>query len=222
MYLTPFSPFINHYPIWVYPVDINTTPPADVIVSRAWDEDTRSALARGGKVLLLPAHDGVVDAVDGNDPALPRSLAGAFQPDFCNYALFGKKYNPPGTLGILCNPGHPALAEFPTEFHSNWQWWDLVKKSRPIILDNTPPSFRPLVQIIDNFVRNHKLGIVFEARVGRGRLLVCSIDLDSDLSHRPVARQLLHSLLAYMGSDRFQPGQELDEQVLSKLLTPDR
>ena len=36
---------------------------------------------------------------------------------------------PPTTLGILCDPRHPALANFPTEFNSNWQWWYLV--SRP-------------------------------------------------------------------------------------------
>jgi hypothetical protein len=122
----------------------------------------------------------------------------------------------PGTLGILCDPRSPALAEFPTEFHSNWQWWHLVKNSRPVILDETPATYRPLVQVIDNFERNHKLGLVFETKVGRGALLVCAIDLPGH-QDKPEARQLLHSLLRYVGSDRFAPKSELEADLLKKL-----
>ncbi|UCG48829.1 MAG: hypothetical protein JSU94_03425, partial [Phycisphaerales bacterium] len=123
----------------------------------------------------------------------------------------------PGTLGFLCDPKAPALAEFPTEFHSNWQWWRLVKNSRPIILDDTPAGYRPIVQAIDNFERNHKLGLIFESRVGKGGMLVCAIDL---LGHqdKPEARQLLYSLLRYLDSGAFAPEAELDTGLLKKLL----
>ena len=122
----------------------------------------------------------------------------------------------PGTLGFLCDPKTPALAEFPTEFHSNWQWWHLVKNSRPIILDDTPAGYRPIVQAIDNFERNHKLGLIFETRVGRGKMLACAIDL---LGHqdKPEARQLLHSLLQCIDSAAFAPQAELDADLLKKL-----
>jgi hypothetical protein len=126
----------------------------------------------------------------------------------------------PGTLGILCEPGHPALAGFPTEFHGNWQWWQLVKNSRPVILDDMPPGYRPIVQVIDNFERNHKLGLIFEARVGKGRLLVCAIDL-LRLKDKPEARQMLRSLLDYAASSRFAPGAELSRELLA-LLIPTR
>ncbi|MBM3790811.1 MAG: hypothetical protein FJW35_10760 [Acidobacteria bacterium] len=124
----------------------------------------------------------------------------------------------PGTLGILCDPKCPPLAEFPTEFHSNWQWWHLVKNSRPIILDETPATFRPLVQVIDNFERNHKLGLVFETRVGKGALLVCTIDLPGH-QDKPEARQLYHSLLRYAASDAFAPATELDIDLLNKVFS---
>jgi hypothetical protein len=92
----------------------------------------------------------------------------------------------------------------------------LVKNSRPIILDGTPAGYRPTLQVIDNFDRNHKLGLIFETRVGRGKLLVCAIDL---LAHqdKPEARQLLHSLLRYLGSEAFAPDTELDADLLEKL-----
>ena len=124
-------------------------------------------------------------------------------------------------MGILCAPAHPALAGFPTEIHSNWQWYHLLAKSCAIVLDETPAGYRPVVQVIDDFIRNRKLGNLFEARVGTGRLLVCSIDLPA-LQDRPEGRQLLRSLYAYMASDAFQPPQTLDIQLLDKLLAPPR
>ncbi|HEU4388216.1 MAG TPA: discoidin domain-containing protein, partial [Blastocatellia bacterium] len=53
--------------------------------------------------------------------------------------------------------------------------------------------------------RNHKLGLVFECRVGRGRLMVSSFDLETSLETRPVARQLRRSLVDYMATARFKP-----------------
>jgi hypothetical protein len=58
------------------------------------------------------------------------------------------------------DPDFPLFAHFPSEFHSNWQWWQLVKNARTIILDKTPAEYRPLIQTLDNFARNHKLGII--------------------------------------------------------------
>jgi hypothetical protein len=71
------------------------------------------------------------------------------------------------------------LADFPTEFHSNSQSWRIVKKSRPIILDATPADYRPTIHVIDSFARNHKLGLLFETKVGKGKLLVCASDLSA-------------------------------------------
>jgi hypothetical protein len=58
---------------------------------------------------------------------------------------------------------------------------------------------------IDDWNRNYKLGVIFEAKVGAGKLLVCSIDLDS----RPGAQQLRRSLLDYMAGEKFQPKTEI-------------
>ena len=202
----------NSYDIWVYPPKVDTSVPKGVLVTDSCQaEATQKHLASGGSVLLLPKLD-----------KLPHSIEGEFQTDFWSpmFVEAAKKQGgkvPPGTLGILCDPGAPALADFPTEFHSNWQWWHLVKNSRPIMFDDTPANYRPTVQVIDNFVTNHKLGLIAETKVGKGRLLVCAIDL---LGHqdKPEARQLLHSLLQYLDSAAFAPKAELDAELLRKLL----
>ena len=203
----------NDCEIWVYATKVDTRIPSGVLVTdRFTDAATTNHLAAGGKVLLLPKLD-----------ELPHSIKGAFQTDFWCFPMFRRGAErqgievAPGTLGLLCDPATPALAGFPTEFHSNWQWWHLVKNARPIIFDDTPDSYRPIVQVIDNFERNHKLGLIAETKVGKGGMLICAIDL---LGHqdKPEARQLLHSLLRYLDSRAFTPKAELDGELLKKLL----
>jgi Glycosyl hydrolases family 2, sugar binding domain len=201
----------NSYDIWVYPEAVATAP-GKVLISRTLDAAALQALASGGTVLLLP-----------EPAALPKSIGGSFAPDFWNYGMFRKfaeeRRMPvaPGTLGILCDPKHPALSRFPTESHSNWQWFHLLQNSRALILDSMPAGFRPIVQVIDNFERAHKLGVLFEARVGPGNLVVCSIDLPRLRDH-PEARQFLDSLLEYMNSGLFAPSTALDEAAVRRIL----
>jgi hypothetical protein len=169
-------------------------------------------LNAGKSILLLP---------EPND--LNNSLPGMFASDFWNYGMFKKLAEErkvplaPGTLGILCDPNHPAFADFPTEFHSNWQWFNLLRNSRTMILDALPAGYRPIVQVIDNLERAKKLGNVFEVKMGKGKLLVCSINLPA-IQDKPEARQLLHSLLRYMNSDRFVPATAIDETILHRIL----
>ena len=122
----------------------------------------KSTLAKGGRALVF------ITAINSH------SLPGRFLPVFWSPIWFPSQV--PNTMGILCDPKHPALADFPTEFYSNWQWYNLLDHSRSFILDDTSADFRPVVMVIDNFARNHKLGAIFEARVGKGRLLVCASD----------------------------------------------
>jgi hypothetical protein len=204
--------YSNTYPLWVYPPGVDTAVPDSVLLATSFhDRETRSHLAAGGRVLLIPPHD-----------KLPHSVQGGFQTDYWSPMFAesaGKRGQalPPGTLGILCDPAHPALAKFPTEFHSHWQWWHLVKNSRPIAYDGSPGDFRPIVQVIDNFERNHKLGLIAETKVGAGKLLICPIDL-LGIKDKPEARQLMHSLLQYAASDDFAPRHELERGFLEKLM----
>jgi len=171
-------------------------------------------LENGSSVLLIPNHQEVQDL----------SVGGLFTPDYWNYRMFKgisemvKKPVSPGTMSILTKPDLPLLADFPTEFHSNWQWWSIVKNSRPFILDNTPKDYRPLVQVVDNIERNHKLGLIFEFAVGKGKLLVCMSNIKA-IQDKPEARQLYASILKYMASDKFQPKQSLKPEELTALFS---
>jgi hypothetical protein len=123
----------------------------------------------------------------------------------------------PHTLGILCSPDHQVFAQFPTEYHSNWQWWDPVSHSQAMIIDGFPPELKPLVQPIDTWFENRRLALVFEARAGNGKLIVCSIDMKDLKEDRPASRQLLRSILAYMNSDSFNPATKVDLNLVRSL-----
>lgn len=206
------TPYRNEYPIWIYPASKEVKVPQGILVTRKLhDAATKDHLAKGGKVLLVPALD-----------RLPRSVPGGFQnefwsPMFAEAAIKrGETRLPPGTLGLFCNPAHPAFAGFPSEFHTNWQWWHLVKNSRPVIYDGSPVEFRPIVQMVDNFVRSHKIGLIAEMKAGGGSVLVSAIDIPNHLD-KPEVRQMYRSLLRYMESDAFAPEHELEAGLLKEI-----
>ncbi|MCL4178353.1 MAG: discoidin domain-containing protein [Verrucomicrobia bacterium] len=193
----PGTRFANDWNLWVYPAATAEATPANVTIAKDLDPTALAVLEGGGRVVLL---------------ADPRRVAGRtvgrFDPIFWNKLWFPSQ--PQHTLGLLLDPKHPALAQFPTSFHSDWQWQDPHNHSKPMVLDALPKGLRPIVQVIDDWNTCRKLGLVFEARVGAGRLLVCAIDLDRDLAQRPAAGQLRASLLAYAAGNRFRPTTTLE------------
>jgi len=125
---------------------------------------------------------------------------------------------PPTTLGILCDPKHPALAQFPTEFHSDWQWWYLLHRAGALRLDALPRDLHPIVRTIDDWATARPLALMIEGRVARGKILVCGFDLTGFLTD-PVSLQMKKSLLDYMQSDAFDPKTKLQPEQISQLLT---
>ncbi|MEQ1641953.1 MAG: discoidin domain-containing protein [Pyrinomonadaceae bacterium] len=183
--------FENDWDFWVYPSAVTADVPKGITISHDWPE-AEAILAKGGKVLFMPRKADL----DWTSPPLD------WIPAFWNRLM-----NPNWTrmLGLWIDRTHPALADFPTESYYDWQWSGLVNGRRAINLDKLPNGLQPIVQPIDDWNRNYKLGLVFEAKVGNGKLLVATPDLENYLSQRLVARQLRRSLLDYMESSRFEP-----------------
>jgi hypothetical protein len=194
--------FENDWPVWIFPAKAAPADTAGVLIASNFDAQVLTQLEQGGKVLLLAAK------LPGQHPRL------TFEPIFwCRYFFDAG----PQTLGLLCNPRHPALAQFPTDFHQDWQWEEILTGARGMVLDSLSKDFRPIVQVIDDWNSNRKLGLVWECRVGRGKLLVCSADLQNNLDQRPAARQLRASLLRYVAEADFNPKSRLSPAELAPL-----
>ncbi len=197
------TPYRNRWDLWLYPAQL--TQPEGVHVTRQLDGQSLEVLREGGSVLLLPPPETVQ-----NDVPL------GFTTPFWNTAW--TEGQPPHTLGVICEPEHPAFASFPTYFHSSWQWWELLHGSKCLQLDGLP-QVKTLVGVIDDWFTNRKLALALEAEVLGGKLLLCSADLATDLENRLVARQLRYSLLTYMKSDAFAPSCKLSVDDVAALVT---
>ena len=112
---------------------------------------------------------------------------------------------------------HPVFCDFPTDDWQDLQWWELTNRAQCMNLEEFPRDFQPIVQPIDTWHLSRKLGMLFEANVSGGRLVMTTLDVSSDLDRRIVARQLRRSILLYMSSEAFRPSLSLDEEVLRHL-----
>nr|WP_319509490.1 sugar-binding domain-containing protein [uncultured Draconibacterium sp.] len=200
--------FVNTWDIWVYPSELPKVE-SDVLVVSRLNKKAIETLNKGGKVLLTVEKGSIKEGQGGE-------VAVGFSSIFWNTAW--TNYQKPHTLGILCNSDHPALADFPTEYHSNWQWWDAMSHSNAINIEGFENTPVPIVRIIDDWVTNRNLALIFEAKVSNGKLLMAGVDLQSDIKNRPEARQLLYSLKKYMNGRDFNPITEISLLEIESLI----
>jgi len=183
----------NEWNIWVYPYNNESLDTSEIYICRIPNKKMEQVLKNGKKVLLLGS---------GN-VQYGKNVIQYFTPVFWNTSWF--QMRPPHTLGLLIKNDHPLFEYFPTSYHSDMQWWELVHKQQVMIVDSFPDKFTPLIQPIDTWFLNRKLAILFEAKVYNGKIIVCSADLTNNTNKRIVARQLLYSIIKYMNSEKFNP-----------------
>jgi hypothetical protein len=170
------------------------------------DAETENMLAKGGKALLLLA--GKVEQ--------GKEVVQQMTPAFWNTSWF--KMRPPHTVGTFVNHFHPIFNDFPTDYYTGLQWWELINRGQIMEITGFPAGLKPIVQPIDTWFVNRKLATLFEVNVGKGKLIVTSIDLVNNLNKRPVARQLRYSILKYMQSNRFLPESDVNISYIKDIL----
>jgi hypothetical protein len=194
----------NQWNVWVYPQK-QTIDYGKVVYTRNLTE-AYALLSMGRSVLLNPDWKKI------------KGIEGKFVPVFWSPIHFPKQA---GTMGVLCNPTHKALADFPTDMHTDWQWWDLNVNSTTLIMDSIIGG-SPIVEMVDNFANNRKLASLFEGSIGSGKLVIASFDLNTDLDKRPVAKQMLVSILNYMNGTSFKPETIKNPDVLKLILKEEK
>ena len=194
--------FKNSWDCWVYPQSPAVTHDENVLYTDTLDANAEAVLNKGGKVFLMAAGK----VVKG------KEVVNYFTPVFWNTSWF--KMRPPHTTGFVCDPAHAAFADFPTEYHSNIQWWQIVNRAQVMHLEDFPKGFTPVLQPIDTWFMNRKLAMLLEAKVGNGKLFICSADITTNLDKRPAAKQLAYSLKKYVASEKFNPTQTVELQVV--------
>jgi hypothetical protein len=200
----------NAWSVWVdpetpTPPDFDLISQGNILIASTYNQPVKDQLAGGGKALIIP-----------NASDLAACLPGKFKPAFWAVALWGDSAQK-DTMGAYMNSSHHVFDQFPTEEFTDFQWQDLMDQSSSMILDQLPADFLPIVQVIPNALYNYRLGNLMEANVGNGKLMICSVDITNNLSSRHSARQLRHSILAYMAGGNFIPAKTLTSEDVSNL-----
>ena len=196
----------NHWDFWVYPAEVEEEV-GNVWITDQFDEKAQSILKKGGKVLLTAS----------GKISYGKDVVQQFTPVFWNTSWF--KMRPPHTTGILVENTHSIFDLFPTDYHSDLQWWELVNKAQVMQFSDFPNDFQPLVQSIDTWFLSRKIGMLFEANVLGGQLVMTTMDITNNLEQRHAARQMRVSILHYMNSEQFHPSFSIDPQRISDLYT---
>ena len=192
----------NSWKIWVYPRAAMPSSDDNVLYTKDLDSAAQARLSAGGKVVWML------------DPSKTKGRKSVFHNHFWNPIMFAWS---PMTMGCLMHDDMGMFADFPTSYHTDWQWWDILEYAKVMDLQDFPSGIVPFIQVIDSFDSNRKLGIGFEASVSGGKLLVLAVDAEKDIDKRPAARQLLRSIDKYVRGDGFAPRAVIDIEELQSL-----
>ena len=195
----------NEWDFWVYPAKVEMPKTKDIYITDTLDSKAIKILTNGGKVLITAGEK----IRYGND------VKQTYLPVFWNTSWF--KMRPPHTTGAYIMNNHPIFKDFTTDSWQNINWWELVNKAQVMNLQEFPEEYQPIYQPIDTWHVSRKLGMIVEANVLKGKLLMTTFDINNNLNKRIVARQLRKSILEYMSSNEFKPEITLDIKVIRDL-----
>ncbi len=188
------------YPVWVYQ---KTSPecPKNVYETRVFDEQTRAVLQNGGRVYLSPDADRV---------SLPNSIKTQFTTDFWSVGTFAEQE---GGMGQLIDTEHPIFRNFPTDFHTDWQWW-IVAGKRAVIL---PRSMKSVITEMDSYAFLRPMTQLIEFNCLNGKVLLSTMELHKSLQY-PEARALQAAIYEYLSGEEFRPAEELTVEELRTMV----
>lgn len=195
----------NEWDFWVYPAKVEMPKTKDIYITDTLDSKAIKILTNGGKVLITA----------GGKIRYGNDVKQTYLPVFWNTSWF--KMRPPHTTGAYIMNNHPIFKDFTTDSWQNINWWELVNKAQVMNLQEFPEEYQPIYQPIDTWHVSRKLGMIVEANVLKGKLLMITFDINNNLNKRIVARQLRKSILEYMSSNEFKPEITLDIKVIRDL-----
>ena len=181
----------------------SSMPPYQIIETSSFDEAV-AALAKGGRVLYT-----------GPSASCVKSN---FKPVYWSTGHFRRAKGELSSLGYMVRDGHPALRGFPTEDWADWQWHNLVEGGFKHGIDRLPAGCGHIVQPVPDLHYSTSIGMLFELKVGEGRLMVCGLNLSD--RKKPEVNAVRSSILSYMESGDFNPSAQIELEKFSDAFAP--
>lgn len=110
---------------------------------------------------------------------------------------------------------HPLLEGLPHDGTCGHQFRSMMNGGQAVILEGAEVPYRPIIEIATTYKNARREALLFEYRVGAGRLLCCPLRLGEG---DPGAVWLRERMLAYAMSDAFLPADALSPTALAALL----
>ncbi len=198
----------NSWDFWIYPSEVQMPVSDGIYITDTLDNKALATLKAGGKVLIEAA----------GKVTLGSDIKQTYLPVFWNTSWF--KMRPPHTTGAAIDTTHPLFRHgFTTDDWGNLNWWELLNRAQVMNLRELPASYQPPIQPIDTWHVSRKTGMLIEANVGGGKLLMTTMDISTDLDRRIVARQMRSAILSYMQSIDFNPSLSLSTETIDHFFT---
>ena len=202
----------NYWPFWVFAKTASvqqqdgravSMKPPYILETSSFDEAV-AALAKGGIVLYTGPS--------------AKSAKSHFKPVYWSTGHFKSANADLSTLGYSIRADHPALRGFPTEDWADWQWYNLVEGGVKHGIADLPQGIDPIVMPVPDLHYSTKMGMLFELKVGAGRLMVCGLNL-SDKT-QPEVGAIRKSILSYMESKDFNPTSAIEMEKFQEVFAP--
>ncbi len=210
----------NAWPFWVFGRARRLGEDASPYLETASFDEAVAALAKGGTVLYIGPS--------------AKSAKSHFKPVYWSTGHFRSANSELSTLGYSIRADHPALRGFPTEDWADWQWYNLVEGGvkhgiADLVGSFVPrdrggrgatalPAFDPIIQPVPDLHYSTPMGMLFELKVGNGRLMVCGLNLSDKTL--PEVCAIRKSILSYMESKDFNPATAIEMETFKEAFAP--
>ena len=171
------------------------------------DENLVSRIRAGGRAILAAAegttrgYGNVMGLADGRYFFTPPA----------NYPPYEDGQN--GT--VLQN--HPLFGDVPHRGFADLNFIRVMGDCPPIELEPLELNdWDPIFRAVHKYPCSHSIGYITECRIGKGGLVICSLDLNHDY---PEAAYLAKCIGEYAASDKFDPENELGGAAVERLVT---
>jgi hypothetical protein len=191
----------NSWPFWVFSSEPRES---SRIIETSSFREALAALKKGKRVLYMGKTAKCGEA--------------RFKPVYWSTVHFKSANAALATLGYSVKNGHPALSGFPTDDWADWQWYNLVEKGLNHGTAGLPAEFEPIVMPVPDLHYSTPMGMLFELKVGEGRLMVCGLNLSDGF--RPETRAMKKSIVSYMESEAFAPAVSIGIDEFRKMFAP--